>query len=142
MGNPYVFPGRDPGTHRKTIRWSFERIREKAGLTGERMVTLHDLRRTSGSLLAQAGIPLYHIKNVLGHKSEAMTQVYARLGQDEMKRAVDVLGSLVAEIQGETVESTDQDALDQEEAALRSRLEEIEAARRTATSPTEAGDVT
>ena len=132
MGNPYVFPGRDPGTHRKTIRWSFERIREKAGLTGERMVTLHDLRRTSGSLLAQAGIPLYHIKNVLGHKSEAMTQVYARLGQDEMKRAVDVLGSLVAEIQGETVESTDQDALDQEEAALRTRLKEIEATRRIA----------
>ena len=129
MGNPYVFPGRDPGTHRKTIRWSFERIREKAGLTGARMVTLHDLRRTSGSLLAQAGIPLYHIRNVLGHKSEAMTQIYARLGEDEMRQAVDVLGSLVAEIQGEPSGSTDQDALDEEEEALRARLAEIEVAR-------------
>ena len=129
VGNPYVFPGRDPGTHRKTIRWSFERIREKAGLTGARMVTLHDLRRTSGSLLAQAGIPLYHIRNVLGHKSEAMTQIYARLGEDEMRQAVDVLGSLVAEIQGEPSGSTDQDALDEEEEALRARLAEIEVAR-------------
>ncbi len=52
--NPYVFPGRAPGTHRMTIRKPFERIREKAGLTGDRSVTLHDLRRTAGSLMAQA----------------------------------------------------------------------------------------
>ena len=71
-----------------------------------------------------------------------MTEIYARLGEDETKQAVDVLGSLVAEIQGGPVGSTDQDALDEEEAALRRRLEEIEIARRTATSPTEASDVT
>ena len=132
-GNTHVFPGRDPGTHRKTIRWSFERIREKAGLTGERMVTLHDLRRTSGSLLAQAGIPLYHIRGLLGHASESMTEIYARLGEDEMKQAVDVLGSLVVEIQGEPSEFLDQDALEEEEAALRSRLAEIEATRQVGT---------
>lgn len=129
MGNPYVFPGRDPGTHRKTIRWSFERICEKAGLTGDRKVTLHDLRRTAGSLMAQSGIPLSHIKSVLGHKSEAVTAIYARLGEDETKQAVDVLGSLIAEIQGEPAESSDQDALDEEAAELRARLAEIENAR-------------
>ena len=133
-GNPYVFPGRSAGTHRTTIRKSFGRICEKAGLTGERKLTLHDLRRTSGSLLAQAGIPIRHIGSVLGHKSEAVTEVYARLGGDETKGAVDVLGSLVAEIQGGPA---DGDALEEEEAALRRRLEEIAAARRTAPSPTE-----
>ncbi len=94
-----MFPGRVQGTHRTTIRKPFERIREKAGLTGERSVTLHDLRRTAGSLMAQAGVPLYHIKSVLGHKSEAVTQVYARLGEDETKGAVDVLGSWISRLQ-------------------------------------------
>ena len=129
MGNPYVFPGSTPGTHRKTITHAFERICRKAGLTGERRMTLHDLRRTSGSLLAQAGVPLYHITNILGHKNEAMTKVYARLGGDETKAAVDVLGSLVSELRGKPLEPTGQDDLQKEEAALRSRLREIETAR-------------
>ena len=133
MGNPYVFPGRSSGTHRTTIRKPFERIRERAGLTGERRVTLHDLRRTAGSLMAQSGIPLSHIKSVLGHKSEAVTEIYARLGEDDTKQAVDVLGSLVSQLQGKPSESSDQDALEEEESALRSRLAEIEAAREVAT---------
>jgi integrase len=137
MGNPFVFPGRSPGTHRKTMKHQFNRMRAKAGFTGENTLTVHDLRRTAGSLLAQAGVPLYHIKNVLGHRNEAMTQIYARLGEDETKAAVDVLGSLVSEIQGEPVESTVGDDLDAEEAALRARLEEIEGARRAASATTE-----
>ena len=135
MGSPYVFPGRSPGTHRTTIRKPFERICERAGLTGDRKVTLHDLRRTAGSLMAQSGIPLSHIKSVLGQKSEAVTEIYSRLGEDETKQAVDVLGSLVAEIQGAPVKSTDQDALDEEEAALRARLAEIEKTRAQETPP-------
>ena len=127
------FPGRSSGTHRTTIRKPFERIRERAGLTGERRVTLHDLRRTAGSLMAQSGIPLSHIKSVLGHKSEAVTEIYARLGEDDTKQAVDVLGSLVSQLQGKPSESSDQDALEEEESALRSRLAEIEAAREVAT---------
>lgn len=102
--------------------------RRLRGLAGERSVTLHDLRRTAGSLMAQAGVPLYHISSVLGHKSEAVTQVYARLGEDETKGAVDVLGSSVSRLQ-EVPASVDTDALDSEEAALRARLAEIEATR-------------
>ena len=134
MGNPYVFPGRSPGTHRTTIRKPFARICEKAGLIGERKITLHDLRRTAGSLLAQSGVPLAHIKSVLGHKSEAVTEIYARLGEDETKRAVDMLGSLVSELRGESVELSDQDALEAEGEALRARLREIESARQAPSS--------
>ena len=87
--------------------------------------------------MAQSGIPLSHIKSVLGHKSEAVTEIYARLGEDDTKQAVDVLGSLVSQLQGKPSESSDQssdqDALEEEESALRSRLAEIEAAREVAT---------
>ena len=137
VGNPYVFPGRSPGTHRTTIRKPFARICEKAGLIGERKITLHDLRRTAGSLLAQSGVPLSHIKSVLGHKSEAVTEIYARLGEDETKRAVDMLGSLVSELRGESVELSDQDALEAEGEALRARLREIESARQAPSSAVE-----
>ena len=75
---------------------------------------------------------MYHIRAVLGHKSEAVTQVYARLGEDDTKGAVDVLGSSVSRLQ-EVPDSVDTDALDSEEAALRARLAEIENTRQGAT---------
>ena len=74
---------------------------------------------------------------MLGHKSEAVTEIYARLGEDETKRAVDMLGSLVSELRGESVELSDQDALEAEGEALRARLREIESARQAPSSAVE-----
>ena len=74
---------------------------------------------------------MYHIKSVLGNKSDAVTQVYARLGEDETKGAVDVLGSLISRLR-EVSDSVNTDALDSEEAALRARLAEIEDTRQAA----------
>lgn len=42
-------------------------------------VTLHDLRHTYASWLAQAGIPLERIGDLLGHSSVTTTQIYAHL---------------------------------------------------------------
>ena len=56
----------DPQTHRKDIKPQWERVREAAGLED---VTLHDLRRTAGSFMAQAGVPLQVIQHVLGHRA-------------------------------------------------------------------------
>ena len=42
-------------------------------------VRLHDLRRTVGSWLAQAGNSLHLIGRVLNHSNASTTQVYARL---------------------------------------------------------------
>ncbi len=39
----------------------------------------HACRHTAASWLVQAGVPLYNIKNLLGHASSATTEIYAHL---------------------------------------------------------------
>ena len=53
---------------------------------------LHDLRRTVGSWLAQAGNSLHLIGKVLNHSNQATTAVYARFGQDQVRQALDQHG--------------------------------------------------
>ncbi len=89
-GNPHVFPGRDRGTHRRDFKSRWGLVRKEAGLED---VTMHDLRRTAGSYMAQAGVPLQVIGEVLGHQSEEVTKVYARLSEDNRRDAVETLGN-------------------------------------------------
>lgn len=55
-------------------------------------VRLHDLRRTVGSWLAQAGNSLHLIGRVLNHSNASTTQVYARFGQDNVRAALEQHG--------------------------------------------------
>nr|WP_242479702.1 site-specific integrase [Lamprobacter modestohalophilus] len=55
-------------------------------------VRLHDLRRTVGSWLAQAGNSLHLIGRVLNHSNASTTQVYARFGQDHVRAALEQHG--------------------------------------------------
>ena len=48
----------------------------------------HDLRHHFASRLAQAGVPLNTIREVLGHGSMSMTLRYAHLAPDQKKEAV------------------------------------------------------
>lgn len=48
-------------------------------------VRLHDLRRTTGSVMAGQGASLPIIGRVLGHKHQASTAVYARLSIDPLR---------------------------------------------------------
>src|SRR5512139_3863433 len=50
-------------------------------------VTFHTLRHTFASWLALQGESLMTIRELLGHKSFAMTQRYAHLMPDEKKKA-------------------------------------------------------
>jgi integrase len=86
--NPWVFPGTD-GTHRKDFKRAWERVRAKAGLEDLR---LHDLRRTVGSWMAQAGVPLQVIGEILNHSHPAVTRVYARLAGTQSRDALQVFG--------------------------------------------------
>jgi integrase len=80
--NPFVFPGRIPGTHLKNIDKAFHRIRERAGLSN---VRIHDLRRTFGSNTVQKTGSLHLVGKALNHKSQSATAVYAHFADDNLK---------------------------------------------------------
>jgi integrase len=54
--------------------------------------TVHDLRRTAATLMAEAGVSRFTIARVLGHSDNTVTAVYDRHGYlDEMRKALDKL---------------------------------------------------
>jgi integrase len=85
-GNPYILPGHAEGKHLVNIDKPWQRVRKAAGIED---VRLHDLRRTVGSWLAQAGNSLHLIGRVLNHSNPATTAVYARFGQDQVRQALE-----------------------------------------------------
>jgi integrase len=52
-------------------------------------LTLHDLRRTLGSLLACSGTNSHIISKALGHKSSKASDIYARMNLDPVREAVE-----------------------------------------------------
>jgi integrase len=58
-------------------------------------VRLHDLRRTVGSWLAQAGNSLHLIGRVLNHSNTSTTAVYARFGEDSVRAALEQHGARI-----------------------------------------------
>lgn len=92
--NPYVFPGRKEGSHLTSIRKAWRKLRERADLED---MTFHDLRRTVGSWLAQDGVNLQVVGEVLGHTSQEATRIYARLSSREPREALERHAELVQE---------------------------------------------
>ncbi len=60
----------------------------KAGVKDFRF---HDLRHTFATRLAQAGVDLYKISKLLGHKDIKMTQRYAHHCPDSLRDGVEIL---------------------------------------------------
>jgi integrase len=58
-----------------------------AGLGEE--IHFHSLRHTFASLLAQSAVPLYDIKELLGHSQISVTEKYSHLSTESMRRAVE-----------------------------------------------------
>ena len=99
-GNPYLLPStKVPGHHLVNIEKPWRRVRKAAGVED---VRLHDLRRTVGSWLAQAGNSLPLIGRVLGHTNASTTQIYARLGDDPARKALEKHGQMITPIAGKT----------------------------------------
>lgn len=85
-GNPYIIPGGKKGHHLVNIYKPWHRVRMAASLED---VRLHDLRRTVGSWLTQDGVDLNRIKDALRHSDISTTLIYARLGEDAAKPAME-----------------------------------------------------
>jgi integrase len=93
-GSPYVFPGRG-GNQRTDINKQVTRIKEAAGLP-KNFRALHGLRHVYASMLASSGqVDLYTLQKLLTHKSAAMTQRYAHLRDETLRRASDLVGDLI-----------------------------------------------
>jgi integrase len=92
----FVFPGRG-GKQRTEIRRPIDRIRKAGGLSPD-FRPLHGLRHVYASMLASSGqVDLYTLQKLLTHKSAAMTQRYAHLKDDTLRRASDLAGDLIGQ---------------------------------------------
>jgi integrase len=99
--NVWVFPGRMKGHHAVEMRNSIARIIKAAGLPKD-FRPLHGLRHVYASMLASSGeVDMYTLQKLLTHKSPQMTQRYAHLRDDVMKRAADLAGKLISGIKVE-----------------------------------------
>jgi len=95
--SPYVFPGRH-GAQRVDIIKQVNRIKREAGLPKD-FRPLHGLRHTYASMLASSGqVDLYTLQKLLTHKSPAMTQRYAHLRDEALRRASDLAGDLLGQV--------------------------------------------
>ena len=83
-GNPWVIPGRKPGTHMQDISNAWEIVRERADL-GD--VRLHDLRHTFASRALALGESLPVIGKLLGHTQIETTARYAHLARDSVRES-------------------------------------------------------
>lgn len=84
--NPYVIPGAREGQPMKNIDKAWRRIRKAAALED---VRIHDLRRTTGSYMAQDGASLHLIGTVLNHRDPSTTAVYAHFQRDQERAMLD-----------------------------------------------------
>jgi len=99
--SPYVFPGR-AGKQRTNIRLQVNRIKKKAGLPDD-FRPLHGLRHVYASMLASSGeVDMYVLQRLLTHKDPKMTQRYAHLRDETLKRASNLAGTIIEKINENT----------------------------------------
>ena len=89
----YVFIDKRNGEKVKYLSATYYRVVKNLGFnTGIKdrrdKVTFHTLRHTCGSWLAMQGEPIFTIRDVLGHKTIAMTSRYSHLTADHRKAAI------------------------------------------------------
>jgi integrase len=93
-GSEYVFPGRG-GKQRVDIKKPVNRIKNRAGLP-KSFRALHGLRHVYASMLASSGqVDMYTLQKLLTHKSPTMTQRYAHLRDDSMRKASNLAGDII-----------------------------------------------
>jgi len=84
----YVFVNRDTGTRYTEIKKSFASACREAGISD---FTFHDLRHTFGTRLADAGVDVVKIKELMGHASIVTTMRYIHATDQGKRGAIVVL---------------------------------------------------
>jgi integrase len=87
IDSPYVFDGTDPG------KWFAELV----SAAGVEDFGWHDLRHTFASRLAMAGVPILHIRDLMGHSDVKVTMRYAHLQPGHLADAVEKLTEPLAQ---------------------------------------------
>jgi integrase len=88
---PYIFCKRD-GSPYGDVDKSFFTALKKSGIME---FHFHDLRHTFASQLVMSGVDLNTVRELMGHKSLAMTLRYSHLSSDHKRRAVDLLSQRI-----------------------------------------------
>jgi integrase len=68
------------------LKSGFARARTKANMAH---VHFHDLRHSTASLLAQAGVDLHTISKILGHSTTRMSERYAHIQVEQQRNALE-----------------------------------------------------
>ncbi len=95
--SPYVFCA-PRGGYLFNVKRDWYRVLRRTGIEDLRF---HDLRHTFASRLVMAGVDLYSVQTLLGHKTSAMTLRYAHLSPGHLREKVELLAGAVA--QGEAL---------------------------------------
>ena len=91
----YVIHGLNPSKPLpvSTAEKAWQRLRERAGIPDAR---LHDLRHTAGTFAALAGANAFAVRDLLGHRTLAMTGRYVERAADMVRATADAVSSRVA----------------------------------------------
>jgi len=84
------------GNRIEEVSAAFARVIARLGFNdsiedSRRKVCFHTLRHTYASWLVEAGVDLYTVKELLGHKTLAMTARYSHLGENSLRKATRIL---------------------------------------------------
>ncbi len=80
-----------PLWHKDTITKKWRKLMKKLGMD----YRFHDLRHTAASWLAIRGVPLQFIQELLGHSNITVTQIYAHLRPEVLRKALEETFSIL-----------------------------------------------
>ncbi len=109
----YVFLRDNGAPFRTDLRHRLNRIRDAAGIP-KNFRALHGLRHVYATMLASSGqVDMYTLQKLMTHKSPQMTQRYAHLRDEILKRASNLAESIIQESIDENKSATaaDQSAI-------------------------------
>jgi integrase len=90
--SPFVFHSHGRGGHLTSLQVPWAEALERAGL---RRVRIHDLRHSFASTAIGAGVSLYVVGQLLGHRQAETTKRYAHLERDAARAALGRIAGVI-----------------------------------------------